>query len=418
MKKTISEKILGRHSGREVSAGEIVIADIDFAMGHDGTSVLNIEAFHRMDGEQVYAADRTIMVIDHGAPSPAEGVSAQHQIMRTFAKEQGLRLYDIGEGICHQLVLERGHVVPGDLVIGSDSHTCTYGALNAFATGVGSTDLAAVMLTGKLWLRVPETIQLRLRGTLPPVVCAKDLILYLIGDIGAAGANYATVEYVGEAVTSLSMESRFVLTNMAIEMGAKAGLMESDTRALEWIGAHSNKRPQPVYADADAVYREVREYDVTNLEPQVAKPHAVDEVSPVGEVEGTEIQQAFLGTCTGGRMEDLRLAVETLAGRRVHPDVRFIVAPASKRILLQAMQEGIVQALMEAGAAVITPGCGPCVGSHGGVPADGENVISTANRNFKGRMGNSKAFIYLASPATVAASALEGRICDPRKYGG
>ncbi|MDY6876480.1 MAG: 3-isopropylmalate dehydratase large subunit [Chloroflexota bacterium] len=418
MKKTISEKILGRHSGREVSAGEIVIADIDFAMGHDGTSVLNIEAFHRMDGEQVYAADRTIMVIDHGAPSPAEGVSAQHQIMRTFAKEQGLRLYDIGEGICHQLVLERGHVVPGDLVVGSDSHTCTYGALNAFATGVGSTDLAAVMLTGKLWLRVPETIQLRLRGTLPPVVCAKDLILYLIGDIGAAGANYATVEYVGEAVTSLSMESRFVLTNMAIEMGAKAGLMESDTRALEWIGAHSNKRPQPVYADADAVYREVREYDVTNLEPQVAKPHAVDEVSPVGEVEGTEIQQAFLGTCTGGRMEDLRLAVETLAGRRVHPDVRFIVAPASKRILLQAMQEGIVQALMEAGAAVITPGCGPCVGSHGGVPADGENVISTANRNFKGRMGNSKAFIYLASPATVAASALEGRICDPRKYGG
>jgi 3-isopropylmalate/(R)-2-methylmalate dehydratase large subunit len=385
-------------------------------MGQDGTSPLAIRAFEQMRGQQVCDPERAALVIDHSAPSPLEGVSALHHLMRSFAKEQGMLMYDIGEGVCHQLLPEMGHVGPGSLVIGADSHTCTYGALNAFATGVGSTDLAAALISGKMWFKVPESLRFVCRGQLPAGVYSKDLILFLIGQVTADGATYMAAEYTGEAIAALSVDARFTIANMAIEMGAKAGLMEADDKVLAWVREHGNGNFEAVSPDPEAVYARVLEYDLSSLEPQVARPHRVDNVASIGEVAGTAIQQAVLGTCTNGRLEDLRIAAGILKGRRVHPEVRFIVAPASRRIYLEAMDEGIIQDLVRSGAAVVTPGCGPCVGTHNGVPADGENVISTANRNFKGRMGNSKAFIYLASPATVAASALAGAIADPREY--
>jgi 3-isopropylmalate/(R)-2-methylmalate dehydratase large subunit len=414
--KTIAEKILSRKSGQDARANDLVVADLDFRMGQDGTSPLAIRAFEEMRGKRVFDPQRAALVIDHSAPSPLEGVSALHHLMRSFAKEQGMIMYDIGDGVCHQLVPEKGHVGPGSLVIGADSHTCTYGALNAFATGVGSTDLAAALISGKMWFKVPESLRFVCRGRLPAGVYSKDLILFLIGQVTADGATYMAAEYTGEAIGALSVDARFTIANMAIEMGAKAGLMEADDKVLDWVREHGNGNFEVVSPDPEAVYARVLEYDVSGLEPQVAKPHRVDNVASIGEVAGTAIQQAVLGTCTNGRLEDLRIAAGILKGRRVHPEVRFIVAPASRRIYLEAMDEGIIQDLVRSGAAVVTPGCGPCVGTHNGVPADGENVISTANRNFKGRMGNSKAFIYLASPATVAASALAGAIADPREY--
>lgn len=414
--KTIAEKILGRKSNQDARAGDIVIADLDFIMGQDGTSPLAIKAFSAMQANKVFDPARVAMVIDHSAPSPLQGVSELHHQMRVFAGEQKINFYDIGEGVCHQLMPERGHVVPGDLVIGADSHTCTYGAINAFSTGVGSTDLAAGLVAGKLWFKVPETFKFVLNGTLPAGVFSKDLILYLIGDVTADGATYMAAEYVGEAINALSVEGRFTISNMAIEMGAKCGLMEADQKTVDWVKAHSQKDFEVVKSDADAVYARVKEYNVSNLEPQVAKPHTVDNVAPVSEVAGTPIQQGVIGTCTNGRMEDLRIAARILKGRKIDKHTRLIVAPASRQIMLEAMREGLMEIFIEAGAAVVTPGCGPCVGTHNGVPSDGENVISTANRNFKGRMGNNKAFIYLGSPATVAASVLFGKITDPREF--
>jgi 3-isopropylmalate/(R)-2-methylmalate dehydratase large subunit len=414
--KTIAEKILSNKSKRDARANDIVIADLDFTMGQDGTSGLAIQAFNEMEAKKVFDPKRVAMVIDHSAPSPLEGVSALHQQMRAFAGQQGINFYDIGDGVCHQLVPEQGHVVPGDLVIGADSHTCTYGAINVFSTGVGSTDLAAGIISGKLWFKVPETIKFVLNGTLPPGVYSKDLILYLIGDITADGATYMAAEYTGPAIADLSVEARFTISNMAIEMGAKCGLMEADDKTIAWVKEHSVRDFEPVKADPDAVYAKVLEYDVSRLEPQVAKPHTVDNVSPISEVAGTPIQQGFIGTCTNGRIEDLRIGAQILKGRKIDRNTRLIVAPASRQVMLQALREGLIQTYVEAGAAVVTPGCGPCVGTHNGVPSDGENVISTANRNFKGRMGNNKAFVYLGSPATVAASVLTGKISDPREF--
>jgi len=414
--KTIAEKILSRKSGQDAKAGDIVIASLDFVMGQDGTSPLAIKAFSEMQATKVFDPSRVAMVIDHSSPSPLEGVSELHRQMRVFAGEQGINFYDIGEGVCHQLMPEQGHVIPGDLVIGADSHTCTYGAINAFSTGVGSTDLAAGLIAGKLWFKVPDTFKFVLNGALPAGVFSKDLILYLIGDVTADGATYMAAEYVGEAIDALSVEQRFTISNMAIEMGAKCGLMEADQKTVDWVNAHGRKDFASVKADDDAVYARVKEYDVSTLEPQVAKPHTVDNVSPVGQVAGTPIQQGVIGTCTNGRIEDLRIAAGILKGRRIDRQTRLIVAPASRQVMLQAMREGLLEIFVEAGAAVVTPGCGPCVGTHNGVPSDGENVISTANRNFKGRMGNNKAFIYLGSPATVAASVLFGKITDPREF--
>lgn len=416
MGKTIAEKILSSKSGQDAKANDIVIADLDFIMGQDGTSPLAIKAFYEMRGLKVFDPLRIAMVIDHSAPSPLEGVSELHRQMREFAQKQGINFYDIGDGVCHQLLPEQGHVVPGDLVIGADSHTCTYGAINVFSTGVGSTDLAAGIISGKLWFKVPETFKFVLNGKLPPGVFSKDLILYLIGDVTADGATYMAAEYTGETIEELSVEARFTISNMAVEMGAKCGLMAADEKAINWVRKHSRRDFEPVEADPDAVYAKVREYNVSNLEPQVAKPHTVDNVSPIREVIGIPVQQGVIGTCTNGRLEDLRIAAQILKGRKIHKNCRLIVAPSSRQVMLEAIKEGVLEILVRAGAAVVTPGCGPCVGTHNGVPSDGENVISTANRNFKGRMGNNRAFIYLGSPATVAASMLTGKITDPREF--
>jgi 3-isopropylmalate/(R)-2-methylmalate dehydratase large subunit len=415
MGRTIAEKIFTNHCGREVRVGELVVSEVDFMMGQDGTSPLAIRAFGELGGEKVADPDRVALVIDHSSPSPLEGVSNLHAMMRSFASEQGVGIYDVGCGVCHCLLPEQGHVAPGDIVIGADSHTTTYGAINVFSTGVGSTDLAAAMLTGKLWFKVPPTLRLELRGALPVGVYSKDVALYLAGRLTADGATYLAIEYGGEVIAALSVEARFTISNMAVEVGAKAGLMEADDKTSSWLAGRVSRPYTAVAPDPDADYAEVKEFDLSQLTPQVAEPHRVDNVRPVEEVEGTPIQEAVIGTCTNGRLEDLEVAARILAGRRVSPEVRLIVAPASRRVLLDAMEGGVAQRLMEAGAVFVTPGCGPCVGTHNGVPADGERVISTANRNFKGRMGNANAFIYLASPATVAASAVAGKITDPRR---
>jgi 3-isopropylmalate/(R)-2-methylmalate dehydratase large subunit len=418
MGKTIAEKILSNKSNQDAKAGDIVIADLDFVMGQDGTSPLAIRVFKEMKAKRVFDPNRVAMVIDHSAPSPVEGVSALHKQMREFAREQKIHFYDIGDGVCHQLLPEQGHVLPGQLVIGADSHTCTYGAINVFSTGVGSTDLAAGMISGKLWFKVPETIKVVLNGKVAAGVYSKDLIIFLAGQLTADGATYMALEFSGEVINELSVEARFTISNMAVELGAKCGLMAADQKTESWVKQHSTLDFQPVFADPDASYACVKEFDITNLEPQVALPHTVDHVAPISKVAGTKVEQGVIGTCTNGRLEDLRIAADILKGKKIAANTRLIVAPASRSIFITAMREGLIEALVEAGAAVVTPGCGPCVGTHNGVPSDGENVISTANRNFKGRMGNNKASIFLASPATVAASMLYGAITDPRDITG
>ncbi|MDA3937327.1 MAG: 3-isopropylmalate dehydratase large subunit [Actinomycetota bacterium] len=414
----MAEKIFSAHSDTDAHAGDIVVADVDFVLGQDGTSPLAIRALENMGVDEVFDPKKVALVMDHSSPSPIEGVSALHTIMRNFGKQTGAKIYDVGCGVCHQLIPEQGHVVPGDLMVGCDSHTCTYGALGVFSTGVGSTDGAAAMASGKLWFKVPDTMKVVYTGELAPGVFSKDLVLALAGKIKADGATYMALEIHGPVIDALSVEARMTISNMAIEVGAKAGLMQADDKTVEWYKGRSERALLVVLPDSDAVYAETVEIDASAVGPMIAKPHAVDNVSPIEEVEGTSIAQGFIGTCTNGRLEDLKIAAGILEGRSVHPDVRLIVAPASKDIYLDAMDAGYIQTLVKAGASVVTPGCGPCVGTHNGVPSDGENVVSTANRNFKGRMGNSNAFVYLGSPATVAASVIEGRITDPRKYFG
>src|SRR3989339_1770480 len=414
--KTIAEKILSNHSNTDSYAGDIVIADLDFMIGQDGTSGIAIDSFNNMGTKKVFDPSKITIIIDHSSPSPNSGVSAIHKKIRDFTKAQGIKLYDIGCGVCHQITPEQGHVVPGNLVIGADSHTCTYGAINVFSTGIGSTDLAAGMISGKLWFKVPETMKVVYKGKLPKGIYSKDLILKLIGDITADGATYMALEIEGDAISELSVDARFTISNMAIECGAKVGLMQADGKVLEWVKKHSKKKANAVSADKDAKYAKVVEIDAAKLEPQIAKPHTVDNVVPISQIGEVPIQQGFIGTCTNGRLEDFQIAAKILKGKKVHPDCRLIIAPASKDILMDMIKDGTYQTLLDAGAVAVTPGCGPCVGTHNGVPSDGEKVISTANRNFKGRMGNVNSFIYLGSPATVAASMIEGKISDPRKY--
>lgn len=416
MGQTIVEKILSAHCGHKVYANDIAICKVDFCFGQDGTSALIIDKFNELGVKQVYDPKKFCMVIDHNAPSPNLGVSKVHQKMRKFAQDFGVKIYDCGWGVCHQVIPEEGLVVPGDLIVGADSHTCTYGALNAFSTGFGSTDLAITLASGKNWFRVPETIKIIVKGKIPKGIFAKDIILYIIGDIKSDGCTYRSIEFSGEAIESLSIEGRLTVTNMSVEMGAKCGLMLPDKKLLNWVKQHSKRKPKPTIPDNDARYLEVKEYNISKIEPQVAKPHTVDNVCNINKVLGSHIDGAFLGTCTNGRLEDLEIAGKILKGKKINPEVKFIVAPASRRIFLEALTKGIIKTLIEAGAVVVSPGCGPCVGTHEGIPADAETVISTANRNFIGRMGNPKAFIYLASPATVAASALKGKITDPRNY--
>ena len=416
MGNTIAEKILSNHCGKDVRAGDIAVCDVDFCFGQDGTSSIIIDSFRKLGVKKAFDKSKFCMVIDHSAPSPNIGVSEIHKKMRAFAKEFDLGLYDIGCGVCHQIVPQYGHATCGDLVLGADSHTCTYGAINVFSTGVGSTDIAITLASGKNWFKVPETIKIIVKGKLPVGVYSKDIILHIAKDVGSNGATYRSVEFYGEAISSLSVDARLTISNMAVEIGAKIGIMEADNKVLKWVAGKSKRAPNPVQADPGARYVAVKEYDISKLSPQIAKPHAVDNVSDVEELIDKRIDQAYLGTCTNGRLEDLEIAAKILKRNKVSPEVKFIIAPASREIFLEASKKGLIDIFIEAGCVVVGPGCGPCVGTHNGVLADGEVAISTANRNFKGRMGNPNSFIYLASPATVAASAIKGRIADPREY--
>ncbi len=406
MNQTVAEKIISSHSGHAVTAGEIAIVNVDGAMATDATAPFAIQAFEKMGGQRLWDPQSVSLVIDHASPAPNERIGNLHQMMRTFSRQVGCRLYDVGEGICHQLMVENAHVRPGDIFVGADSHTPTYGALNALAIGVGSTDLAAVLLTGKIWLKVPETIRIELVGDFPKGVTAKDLILFLVGHLSLSGATYKVIEFTGSALLPLSLASRMTIANMSAEMGAKSGLVDPTNLSLPYPF-------DPIYPDDDAQYSERYHFDISALQPQVAIPHSPDRVKAVGEVTGQAIDQAFIGSCTNARLEDLHMAARILKGKKVHARVRLIIAPASKRVFDDALKDGTAAILSAAGATFITSGCGPCVGTHQGVPGDGEVVISSTNRNFRGRMGNRHAAIYLASPAVVAASALRGEIADP-----
>ncbi len=413
---TIAEKILSLHAGRDLKAGDFAVCNIDFTFGQDGTSSIIIDRIKELGAGSLKT--KFCMVIDHSAPSPSEGVSRVHKKMRAFSSDYKAMLYDVGCGVCHQVIPESGQILPGTLVLGADSHTCTYGALGAFSTGVGSTDLAVTLYTGKNWFKVPETIKIVVSGKIPKGIYAKDIIIHIIGKIGANGATYKAVEFSGSVIDALDMDGRFTICNMVVEMGAKAGFMPQDKKTIDWLTFRGVKRNKikPVTADKDAKYCEVLEFDISKLKPCVSIPHNVDTVSFAEKLKDVKINEAFMGTCTNGRLADLKVAASMLKAKRIASGVKFIVAPASRSILLEALKLGIIDTLVKAGAVVVAPGCGPCVGTHNGIPADGEIVISTANRNFKGRMGNPNAFIYLGSPATVVASAIEGRITDPRKY--
>jgi len=417
MGKTLAEKILSEKAGRDVKPGDIIIIPVDVAMVQDGTGPLTVEMVRKLMGKDVAKnPDKTLVVIDHASPSPRKELSNMHTLLREYVRNTGSKIADVGYGICHQVLVE-DYVNPGDIVVGADSHTCTSGALAAFATGMGSTDVALAFALGKTWFRVPETIRFEIKGKLREGVFAKDLILYIIGFIGADGATYKAMEFGGETVENLTMDSRFTLSNMAVEAGAKVGLIASDDTTRRYLASQGREeRWKSIYPDEGASYEKVIEIDASKLEPVVAAPHTVDNVKTVREVEGTPIQQAFLGACTNSRIEDWRIAADILKGRKVNPNVRFLVLPASRKVYLQALKEGLVEIFIEAGAVIGSPGCGPCPGVHWGAPADREISITTMNRNFKGRMGNPESFIYLASPATVTASAIEGKITDPREY--
>lgn len=404
------------HSGSECRAGDIVVASVDFCMSQDGTSTMMIRELESLGFSAPKTKRGMAVVIDHNSPCPSVEVAKIHSKIRDFARTRSIPIHDVGDGVCHQVVPEGGYVLPGDLAIGADSHTCTYGALNACSTGLGSADVAAAAFTGKLWFKVPESFSIKVGGGFADRIGAKDLALKVIGSLTADGATYRSIEFSGEAIDSLSMDGRFTIANMAVEMGAKFCPFGFDSKTAEWLSQRGLRAGNAVSSDDGATYEKVFEFDASDLVPKVAKPHSVDNVVDASDLRGIAIQQAFLGTCTNGRISDLEAATRVLKGHQIRTGVRMIVAPASRSILLSAMDRGIISQLLKAGAAIVAPGCGPCVGTHAGIPSDGENVISTANRNFKGRMGNNKDVgIYLASPETVAASAIKGEITDPRE---
>jgi len=415
MGKTLAEKILSLKSHGEAEAGDVVIADVDLAFVQDTTGPLTIRQFKESGFEALAKPQQTIIFLDHAAPSPAQQLSNDHIFLRRFAEETGCRIYEVGEGICHQLVAEQ-FANPGDVILGSDSHTVTAGALGAFATGMGSSDVAVALALGKTWFRVPESFLIKLNGVFPRGVYAKDLILYLIGQLGADGANYKALEFGGEALDQMTVSQRLTIANMAVEAGAKVGLFPVDKITRDFLIEHNRgDNYKSLYPDVEANYEQVIPVNLDQLEPMLSLPHAVDNVRPVTQVKGVKIQQAFIGTCTNGRLEDLAVAAEVLKGKKRHPGTRLLIAPASRQVLIRAIEEGYIQSLIEAGAAILPPGCAACLGLHQGVLGDGEVCLSTANRNFKGRMGNPEAMVYLASPATVAASAIRGEITDPRE---
>lgn len=410
----MAEKILGRASNQEVASGDIIDGTVDLAMSHENTAAISGK-FKSIGVPRVWDPARIVVPIDHCAPAANEDYAKNHKVIREFVREQNItNFYDIKAGVCHQVLPEKGHIKPGMLVVGSDSHTPTYGALAAFATGIGRTEMAAVYATGKIWLRVPESFKIIVEGKLPDMVSAKDVILHIIGDLRADGANYKAVEFCGDTVDHMTVGERMVLCNMSAEMGAKAGMVAFDDTTRMYLDERTDRVYTVLNPDADAVYEKVVHVAVHDLEPQVACPHTVDNVKPLSQVEGVPINQAVLGTCTNGRVEDLAVAASLLKGKKIADTVRLIVIPASTEVYAEAVQNGIILDLVKAGAVICNPNCGPCLGAHQGALAPGEVCISSSNRNFRGRMGCKDAEIYLASPATVAASSLTGRITDPR----
>lgn len=412
----ITEKILARAaSQKEVQPGEIIEAQVDLAMSHDGTSPPTIKTFRQM-AQRVWDPDRIVIVYDHNVPANNAGSAEFQRITREFAREQGIKnIYTHGEGICHQILPENGYIKPGTVVVGADSHTCTYGAFGAFATGMGATDMAAVFASGKTWFMVPSAYKIIVNGMLSAYVTAKDVILYIIGEIGSDGATYKALEFGGDTIDFMDVSGRMTIANMVIECGAKNGIMEPNRATLDYLKKRGVAVFDVIKSDTDSHYEHEYHFQVHDLEPQIACPHNVDNVRPVSKVSGTHIDQAVIGSCTNGRLEDLHIAADVLKNKTVHPDVRLIVVPASRQIYLDAMEEGIIKTFLNAGALVCNPGCGPCLGAHMGVLTEGEVCVATTNRNFVGRMGDPNSEIYLANPAVVACSAIYGEIRDPRE---
>ncbi len=410
---TLTEEIFSRKMGRPVEAGEIVVAPVDYVMSHDNTTPLAIEAFEKLD-MPIWDTERVIIVFDHMIPAPTPQAAELHQRIRAFIARNGIKNV-FTEGICHQVLVERGFITPGAIVVGADSHSCTYGALGAFGTGMGSTDAAVIYATGKTWFRVPETIRVEMSGAMESGVFAKDVILKVAKELDVDGATYNALEYGGPLVEDMGLSDRLTLANMSVEMGAKAGLIEPNQEVVAYAEARSG-HPVPDLHPRNPKYRKVIEIDASDLEPQVACPSEVSNVVGVSRVEGEHIDQVFIGTCTNGRLEDLEIAASILGGQKVSPDTRLVVTPASTEVYLQALKSGAIAALVEAGAQVTNPGCGPCIGRHQGVLAAGERGLTTQNRNFRGRMGHPDSQLFLASPATAAATAITGHISDPRRF--
>ncbi len=416
MASTLAEKIIAAHVGRVVKPGEIVVTSVDVAALQDGTGPLALQQLEELGMVQAANPAKTVLFIDHAAPSPRKELSNAHMSLRKFAAETGAVLSEISEGVCHQRLVE-SFASPGDILIGADSHSCTSGALAAFSTGMGSTDVGIGIATGKTWLKVPETLRVVITGELRPGVYAKDMMLHLIGEIGADGATYMALEFTGPGAEAMSMSERFTLSNMAVEAGAKTGLFASDEKTKEFLEQQGRAADyKELSADEGAEYTRTVEIDLSSLEPTISAPHTVDNTKKASEAGDVAVNQVFIGTCTNGRIEDLRIAAEVLRGRERNPGTRLIVTPASRSVYIQAADEGLLAVFAAAGALVTGPGCGACVGVHGGILGDGEVCVATQNRNFQGRMGNAEGFIYLASPATAAATAIAGKIVDPREY--
>jgi 3-isopropylmalate/(R)-2-methylmalate dehydratase large subunit len=412
---TIAEKILARASGKKkVVPNEIVMTQVDVAMSHENADVV-LRSFHEIGIKDVWDREKIVILFDHRIPADSEKTATTQKRLREFVKKQGIKyFYDLKEGICHQVLAEFGHDRPGEVLVGTDSHTTTHGAFGTFATGIGGTEMAAVWATGELWLKVPETIKIIIKGKFKKYVSAKDLILHIIGRLGADGAIYNAVEFHGETIHSMSIASRMVLSNLSMEMGAKVAFVVPDDKTISYVKERTQKEFEVILPDEGGSYIREMEIDVTNLDSQVACPHTVDNVKSIKEIAGTKINQALIGSCTNGRLEDLSVAAEILENKNIHPDVRLLVIPASRKVYLEALRRGYIEIFIRAGGLVLNPGCGPCLGAHQGLLAPGEVCVATTNRNFKGRMGSSEAFVYLSSPATAAASALKGEITEPK----
>jgi len=415
MGKSFAEKILGHKAGKSVVPGEIVEVKPDIAMSHDNTAAIS-KTFKEIGVARIDDPNRHVIVLDHCVPAANEKFAQNHKDIRAFVAEQGIpHFFDIDRGICHQVLPEEGFALPGYLMVGSDSHSTTYGAFGALATGIGRSEMAVIFATGKIWLRVPETMKIVIKGSLPKGISSKDVMLKIMGELSADGGLYKSVWFTGPAIAEMSVSSRMVLTNMAVEFGAKNGYMEPDDKTLAFLKGRARAPFTVVTSDPDADFESVHEFDVSDLEPLVACPHSVDNVKPVSAVKGTKIDQVFFGSCTNARIEDFEIVAGALKGKRVHPSCRMVVIPASRQVFLEALAKGYIQLLAEAGATIVNSGCGPCMGNHEGILAPGERVLSTSNRNFKGRFGCKDSEIYLCSPITAAASALTGEISDFRE---